>query len=656
MPQTTHSSLPPIGTKLPRPLKEEDQPGTAPIPSLRSPEPPTPVTAKDPIAIEANTIPSPSSLTPLTPSLRSPLSRPLSPDLPNRDALYLFSNFSSYMRSPHEGSDSVSPEDFKDTIRLLEHARLLASQPNANVSILHLKYRFQGQHNSFRSPYSSGDHKLPLNFRDSIGRVRNPVPQPFSALHDPVVKIDYMENGIFDPLPAQAVFGHIAKMCQPPPRIIVVSYVYSKVTENHLSSLSTWALTSSPPAYIFSPLETRLREQRTLHLALNHAIPISMYAWPAETVSSPNSLAQFSPGFSFMPNSPNGPLASPTRSGYGKLRRWERELSRKMSADSPILLTRRISGQDPPYSENRPNDVKFVGKGSKGNRYPPDPIASLTIITSSDIDLDIKEKDQKEDGPNSAPLPRPARPGSAGSGPPPVDRIPLWHLAPGVGVLHGSTSASIGVRLGDFSAINLVGESGLVESGEASKEIKESEVEDLGVKTEKMGVEELRKTDGMGAGSGIGAERNHNIKAAALLERPISRPSSAAPVSVGIPEVVKDNSTRPKKDGPYSAAYLTPPEKVSGSLGRPWHSLSSQSWPAPVSRVPGWRKGRKEIMEDTLEELGIRYTEGGFELDEVLRKVEELNLVQENPMEERPGDKQGPEGDEGSLLDLLVYT
>ena len=39
------------------------------------------------------------------------------------------------------------------------------------------------------------------------------------------------DNGVFNPLPAQAVFDHIAKTCQPPPRIIVVSYVCSKVTE-----------------------------------------------------------------------------------------------------------------------------------------------------------------------------------------------------------------------------------------------------------------------------------------------------------------------------------------------------------------------------------------------------------------------------------------
>jgi hypothetical protein len=61
----------------------------------------------------------------ISPSTRHPLNRPLSPDLPTRDALYLFSNFSSYMRSPNEGPDGIiSNEDFKDTVRLLDFARV----------------------------------------------------------------------------------------------------------------------------------------------------------------------------------------------------------------------------------------------------------------------------------------------------------------------------------------------------------------------------------------------------------------------------------------------------------------------------------------------------------------------------------------------------
>lgn len=56
---------------------------------------------------------------------RHQLTRPLSPDLPTRDALYLFCNFSSYMRSPQEGADGIKDNtDFHDTIRLLDFARV----------------------------------------------------------------------------------------------------------------------------------------------------------------------------------------------------------------------------------------------------------------------------------------------------------------------------------------------------------------------------------------------------------------------------------------------------------------------------------------------------------------------------------------------------
>lgn len=61
----------------------------------------------------------------VSPSTRSRQHRALSPDLPTRDCLYLFSNFSSYMRSPNEGPQGISGnEDFKDTIRLLDFARV----------------------------------------------------------------------------------------------------------------------------------------------------------------------------------------------------------------------------------------------------------------------------------------------------------------------------------------------------------------------------------------------------------------------------------------------------------------------------------------------------------------------------------------------------
>lgn len=60
-----------------------------------------------------------------SPGIRHPLTRPLSPDLPTKDALYLFSNFASYMRSPPEGAEGIrNSEDFRDTVRLLDYARV----------------------------------------------------------------------------------------------------------------------------------------------------------------------------------------------------------------------------------------------------------------------------------------------------------------------------------------------------------------------------------------------------------------------------------------------------------------------------------------------------------------------------------------------------
>ena len=58
-------------------------------------------------------------------SLRHPTTRLISPDLPPRDALYLFCNFASYMRSPQEGAEGIRDNtDFGDTIRLLDFARV----------------------------------------------------------------------------------------------------------------------------------------------------------------------------------------------------------------------------------------------------------------------------------------------------------------------------------------------------------------------------------------------------------------------------------------------------------------------------------------------------------------------------------------------------
>ncbi|OCF39541.1 hypothetical protein I317_06651 [Kwoniella heveanensis CBS 569] len=649
----TPGVVPPTAPLVPQPIDEREQDPNANLHSLPPPHPPLTKINTDPSShshLASAGGPSPSSAHSASsrlsdtgstssklssPSSRSPGStqqrtstsrsnrhRPFSPDLPNRDALYLFSNFSSYMRSPNEGSDGVKAEDFKDTIRLLEHARALASNPSSNVHILHLKYRFQGQTNTFRSPYFSGDYQLPLNYRDSIGRLRNPVPQPFSVLHDPVVKIDYMENGVFEPLPAQAVFSHIAKMCQPPPRIIVISYVYSKVIENHLASLSTWALTSSPPSYVFSPLETRIREPQPLHVALHHAIPMSMYAWPldgsamtpstgnsctttppCESAAAPNGVG--GPSYGLRPTAPyQSPFSARVRRRYasqaqlhtrrashtsgtgtvqgGKLNDSTSTDDEKEDDLSPILITRRISGAE------SPSDIvdRYYARSQADKllrQYPADPVASLTVISSSPParPLSAQPHPHPQLFSQLSPASNPKRgltrarseysmrsptttDSPPASHPPPVDRIPLWHLAPGVGVLHGSTSASIRIKLTDFSAINLVGDGGEIESKAFTKEFRKSEIRDMGIKTSPLNVTDLA-VDPISMNMGL-----------ALLEQPISRPSSTAPTPIGIPGKSDNVSTggikpTPPEEGGRAKPklpiqHLTPPDPKVRSL------------------------------------------------------------------------------------------
>lgn len=48
----------------------------------------------------------------------------MNPDLPTRDALYIFANFSSYTRTPKQGSQGVRDEQLKHASRLLDFARV----------------------------------------------------------------------------------------------------------------------------------------------------------------------------------------------------------------------------------------------------------------------------------------------------------------------------------------------------------------------------------------------------------------------------------------------------------------------------------------------------------------------------------------------------
>lgn len=56
--------------------------------------------------------------------------------------------------------------------------------------------------------------------------------------------------------------------------------VISADIRTHIAGLASWAVSQQPPIYVFSPNETRIRERRSLPVALGSAIPLSMYESP----------------------------------------------------------------------------------------------------------------------------------------------------------------------------------------------------------------------------------------------------------------------------------------------------------------------------------------------------------------------------------------
>ena len=257
---------------------------------------------------------------------------------------------------------------------------------------------------------------------------------------------------------------------------------------------------------------------------------MSMYAWPADhpTPTSPSSLP--SPAPRDIRNTMNSPVRE-----------------RRSSGPAEITLIR---------TDSQPEKL-----------YPPDPVASLTVVTAET-------------------LPPTTDQGTA-TVPPPVDRIPLWALAPGVGVLQGSTSVSIGVHLSDFSAINLTGKSS--EEKKTSKGGRSTiNTTDAGIKTSPIDIKPL-------------------LRAALPVEAP-ARPITPSRVLVtnapnGPSGLNGHNGTGTTKPLTQKQTHLSPPD--TNPPAPPHLSLRTQSWPSPVSKVPGWRKGRKEQMEDTLEGLGL---------------------------------------------------
>lgn len=89
-----------------------------------------------------------------------------------------------------------------------------------------------------------------------------------------------------------------------------------------------------------------------------------------------------------------------------------------------------------------------------------------------------------------------------------------------------------------------------------------------------------------------------------------------------------------------ATTHLTPPDRTPPSLS---HRARSGSWPHPLSRVEGWRKGGKETMEDVLEESGC-----GLRSDdvvEVVRRMVELGV--EGAVQDRAGDAEEIQAGDG---------
>ena len=256
--------------------------------------------------------------------------------------------------------------------------------------------------------------------------------------------------------------------------------------------------------------------------------------------------------------------------------------------------------------DEQPAQMDSIRPSQVEKEYPPDPVASLTVVVDN-RNGKIAALDQLDET----------------SG----DWIPLWALAPGVGILQGSTSASVGVKLIDFSAINLVStedQVGTVSGGRrasstASRSIRAS---DAGIRTSPIDLKGLgqplppveapsrpatpAKALNANGPSRIGAKMISNAKAKGIPlphmqdERPthLTPPDRMPPRLSATPP---DHPPRLNGTPPQNHRHLSPEQVIPNVEA----AMSTASWPSPVSKVPGWRKGRKEQMEDTLEELGL---------------------------------------------------
>lgn len=259
------------------------------------------------------------------------------------------------------------------------------------------------------------------------------------------------------------------------------------------------------------------------------------------------------------------------------------------------------------YSDNSLPAFEAVKKSLGRRSLTRDPIASLTIVSS----------------------PVPFAPGAQGATPPQLpntasscgtnanrgytqsDRIPLWALAPGMNVLQGSTSASIGIKLSDFSALNMVNQ-----GDDAPRTISSDAAPKIGVVEMPDGGIGLAKTL-RGHHSGAVWVDSSPIQAKHKILVPPVEPISRSSTPANIDNIGNNGDSGHPSVG--HRQHLTPPEKFTppdlfGAAPR------SVAFPK-LARIPHWRRGRKELAEDVLEELSK-----GLELDGVLEDMRALGL------------------------------
>lgn len=218
--------------------------------------------------------------------------------------------------------------------------------------------------------------------------------------------------------------------------------------------------------------------------------------------------------------------------------------------------------------------------------YPRDPIASLTIITTPSHP---QSRPATWSGPSDRSLPLP----QAQS-----ERLPLWALAPGMNVLQGSTSASIGIKLGDFSALNLVNND-------------HANIDSLG-----KALVGQRSRLHHHAGE-VWIDSSPLKEKHAILVPPIDPPSRpSTPAS----KIIDDSDSRSIRSATSVLnQHLTPPDKFTPpNIFRPKGTPSS--FPR-LARIPHWKRGRKELPEDVVEDLG-----GGVDVEGVLEGIQGLGM------------------------------